>query len=683
LISPAPFGAGGNRSKNAVKRKGEFIQAQGLFREPGNRLPEQGRFCAMNPWAARSGMNRTHIERFVLISLIFIIVQIAVLGLALAALKMINATRAYATGESLYSKAADAAVLNLYRYTNTGEEAYRHAFQSSLDVIVGDRRARKELSKPDPDLEIATAGFLRGRNNIADIPDAILVFRLFRRWGPFAAAIEDWRRGDETIDRLHAVAEKLHVLQQSGAGITGAVREQLIGEIDTLSTRLASFENSFAAHIASAARIAARLVIRTLCIASLLLWSLAIGLAWRTYRRGIVAEIRLKESEERFRDFAETASDWFWETGPDLKITYLAERFSEATGVLPQDLLGRSAREVGWYAMADNDDRQRVATAAGQGALLSCVCRYVPGNGDVQYWKIGGLAVFGANGEFLGYRGTGSNVTSEIRAQQALSEAKELADLANRTKSEFLANMSHELRTPLNSILGFSEIIKDRLFGNAFDKYFDYAHDIFDSGTLLLALVNDILDLAKIEAGRMELYEEIVDVSCIIEAVIHLLHEKLAAASLHMETKITAGLPPIRADQRKLKQILLNLLSNAIKFTPAGGSISIAAALDSEDGDLEIVIRDTGIGIARQEISKVLEPFGQIENSLTRSHAGTGLGLPLVKALTELHGGTVAITSRVGHGTEVVITLSRDRLVVGRPATGDDETASELALRSD
>jgi PAS domain S-box-containing protein len=628
-------------------------------------------------------MSRTHIERFVLISLIFIIVQVAVLGLAFAALKMINATRAYATGESLYSKAANAAVLDLYRYANTGKEVYWHAFHLSLDVTFGDRRARKELSKPDPDLAVATAGFLRGRNNIADIPDAILVFRLFRKWGPFAAAVADWRRGDETIDRLRAVADELHSLQQSGAGITGGMRERLIGEIDTLSARLTNLESSFSAHVASTARIATRLVTRVLCVASLLLWVLGVGLAWRTYRRGIVAEIRLKESEKRFRHFAETASDWFWEAGPDLKITYLSERFCEATGVSPQDLLGRPAREVGLSAIADNDDRQRVATPAAQGAFFSCVSRYVQTSGDVQYWKIGALAVFGANGEFLGYRGTGSNVTAEIRAQQALNEAKELADLANRAKSDFLANMSHEFRTPLNSILGFSEIIKDKLFGNASDKYVDYAHDIFNSGTLLLALVNDILDLAKIEAGRMELYEEIVDVSRVIATVIHLLREKVAAANLHLETKITDGLPLIRADQRKLKQILLNLLSNSIKFTPAGGAVSIAAARRGEDGDLEIVIRDTGIGMARQEISKALEPFGQIDNSLTRSHAGTGLGLPLVKALTELHGGTVAITSQVGHGTKVVITLSRDRLVVGRPATGDGETGSELALRGD
>lgn len=628
-------------------------------------------------------MKRTHIERFVLISLIFIIVQLTALGLALAALKMINATRAYATGESLYSKAVDAAVLNLYRYANTGKEAYWHAFHSSLDATFGDRKARQELSKPDPDLAVATAGFLKGRNNIDDIPDAILVFRLFRRWGPFAAAVEDWRGGDETIDRLRAVADELHSLPRSTTGITGALRERLIGEINVLSARLANLETSFSAHIASTARIATWLVIRILCIASLLLWSLGVGLAWRTYRRGIVAEIRLKESEERFRDFAETASDWFWETGPDLKITYLSERFSKATGVSSQDLLGRSAREVGWYTMADNGGRPCDATPAARGAFFSCMYRYGLVEGEVQYWKIGGLAVSAANGQLLGYRGTGSNVTSEIRAQQALSEAKELADLANRAKSEFLASMSHELRTPLNSILGFSEIIKDKIFGISSEKYIDYAHDIFNSGTLLLSLINDVLDIAKIEAGRMELYEEIVDVSSIIEAVVRLLREKIAAANLHLETKITAGLPSIRADQRKLKQIFLNLLSNAIKFTPADGLISIAAARRDKDGDLEVIIRDTGIGIARQEISKALEPFGQIENSLTRSHAGTGLGLPLVKALTELHGGTVAITSQVGRGTEVVITLPRERLVVGRPATGDDETGFEFALRSD
>jgi PAS domain S-box-containing protein len=628
--------------------------------------------------APGGGVTRAHVARFVLISVIFTSIQITALALGWASLRMVNATRAYATGESYYSKAANAAVLNLYKYAVTGDAADWRAFRSSLDVTYGDRAAREGLARADPDTAVATADLRRGRNNFDDIPDVILVFRLLHDWGPFKAAVEDWRQGDETIDRLAAAAAGLHALRRSGA-ISDAARDRAIRQVDGINARLIALENSFSGHIASTARIATRLVTATLLVASLLLWSFGVGLAWRTYRKGIAAEVRLWQSEERFRNFAETASDWFWETGPDLNIAYLSERFFEATGVPPRDLLGRPAAARARPIAADPD--RPALPLAERRAFRGCVMRYERAPGDEQFWKLGGAPVFAGDGAFLGYRGTGSNVTKEIRAEQALREAKDLSDSANRAKSEFLANMSHELRTPLNAIMGFSEITKERMYGAQSEKYFDYARDIFDSGTLLLALIDDVLDLAKIEAARMELCEEIVDLAALVEAGVLLLHQKAQVAAVQVTTRIADRLPPIRADERRLKQIILNLLSNAIKFTPPGGTISIEAAVRDGDGSLELAVRDTGIGIAPDHLAKVLEPFSQIQNSFTRRHDGTGLGLPLVKALAELHGGTCTLTSRVGHGTRVVITLPRERLVTEAAGTRRGAAAA-LALGS-
>lgn len=615
--------------------------------------------------AASAGVGRTHAARFVVITLIFVVAQVAVLGFGWAALRVINASRAYATGESFYSKAANAAVLNLYRYANSGNEADWQAFRSSLDVTFGDRSTREELDRASPDLSIATDGFQRGGNNIDDIPDAIRVFQVFRGWGPFAAAVEDWRHGDETIDSLVNVGTEFHALVHAGP-VDEATRLSALHKIDALNTELTKFERSFSEHIAEAARAATKLVTVVLWSVSLVLWLVAVVLAWRTYRKGAVATIHLAESEARFRDFAEIASDWFWETGPDLKITYVSERFAWATGISSRHMVGKPGEVMGLdHILGD----ARHDSGPHRNAFRGYLHRHVSVGGEDQYWKLGGLPVYDATGAFIGYRGTGSNVTEEVRAAYELRDAKRSSDLANRAKSEFLANMSHELRTPLNAILGFSEVIKDRVFGHAHDKYSEYARDIFASGSLLLALIDDVLDIAKIEAGRMELYEEVVEIGSVIDEAVQLVRQKADIAQLHITTSIESDLPLIRADERKLKQVALNLLSNSTKFTPAGGTISITV-LRGDDGDLAVKVTDTGIGISPDKIARALEPFGQIANSFTRGHAGTGLGLPLAKSLVELHGGTFALMSEVGYGTTATVILPKTRFVEPRSING-------------
>ena len=242
---------------------------------------------------------------------------------------------------------------------------------------------------------------------------------------------------------------------------------------------------------------------------------------------------------------------------------------------------------------------------------------------------------------------------------QQLFLAKIGAETANRTKSVFLANMSHELRTPLNAIIGFSEIIKIAMFGPLGERYRGYGGDIFDSGTHLLNLINEILDLSKLEAGQFELHEEDLDLPAIIQACMHLMEPQAEKAKIQLSKACDNALPVIHADDRRMRQILLNLLSNAVKFTPKGGQVRVSAHLKS--GSLTIAVSDTGIGMAPEDIPKALEAFGQIDSKTSRKHHGTGLGLPLVKHLVELHGGTLTIESKVNIGTTVTVALPPER----------------------
>jgi|GEM_PF-2276050 len=254
-----------------------------------------------------------------------------------------------------------------------------------------------------------------------------------------------------------------------------------------------------------------------------------------------------------------------------------------------------------------------------------------------------------------------SDITDVKLREAVLTEARQQAELANRAKSEFLANMSHELRTPLNAIIGFSEMIRDGAFGPVGSaKYIEYAGDIRESGAHLLELINDILDLSKVEAGEIALNEEIVDLGRAARACVRLVGARAQANDLALEVDISDELPHLFADERKVKQIFINLLSNAIKFTEPGGRVSLRISVRA-DRAVEVVVADTGIGIAPQDIDQVMKPFFQVDSRLARKYEGTGLGLPLCKSLVALHGGSLKLESEVGVGTSVWIVFPATR----------------------
>ncbi len=499
-------------------------------------------------------------------------------------------------------------------------------------------------------------------------------------------------------------------------------------------------------------------------------------------------EEALSKSETRFRDFATSASDWFWEMDENLHFSYFSERFSEATGVLATQLLGKTRQETGIPDVDEEAWRDHLADLDAHRPFRNFVHPRTVEGGKVLWLSISGTPVFDDSGVFKGYRGTGfdttekhrtefllreseqrfkalmdhvpaalflkdrearyllvnkqfqewfgvdpedvvgknahdlypperaeryaegdrkilanwkvtsdevviptpagdernytltkfpifdrgepmgfggvmMDVTQRARSEAALRQSENRADMANRAKSEFLANMSHELRTPLNAIIGFSEIIKTGFLGKDSEtKTLEYANDIYMSGLHLLDLINDILDLSKIELGSEKPNDVNINVRQLVDAVLVLMKERASTARVHLRTVFQNDLPLLRADERKLKQILINLLSNSIKFTHAGGRVALDVHC-APDGSYVFEVSDTGIGIAPENLGKALQPFGQIDSDLNRKFTGTGLGLPLARELVEMHGGSLSLESTLDVGTTVTVCFPAKRTI--------------------
>lgn len=257
-----------------------------------------------------------------------------------------------------------------------------------------------------------------------------------------------------------------------------------------------------------------------------------------------------------------------------------------------------------------------------------------------------------------------TDITELRQRELELKEARISAEAANTAKSQFLATMSHELRTPLNAILGFSEIISSEIMGAVPPRYVDYARDIHNSGRHLLALINDVLDVSKLEAGKFELCESEFDLKTVVSACLALVAVQARAEGIHIVENCGRS-PTLRADERLVRQVLLNVLSNAVKFTPSEGSITVSVAPQA-NGDLQIAIADTGIGMTRDETAVALSAFGQVDSKISRQHKGTGLGLPIAKSMMQLHGGELLVQSSPSHGTTVILVFPKSRVRLDR-----------------
>jgi len=397
------------------------------------------------------------------------------------------------------------------------------------------------------------------------------------------------------------------------------------------------------------------------------------------FRRLQFAAEALRAGERRIRDFAETASDWFWEQDADLRFTWISadspiRRPGDESyiGQTRWDLVGADPTDATWAKHKVDLEAKR--------PFRDFRYHRVGRDGQVHHVSISGNPIYDDAGVFAGYRGTGRDVTARMRAEAELREAKELAEAASRAKSEFLGTMTHELRTPLNAIIGFSELIRDQPGGNAGAQHVEFAKEINASGHRLLEVVNDVLEMSRIEAGGYELSEQPVNLTELLKASCTTLLSRAWEGQVQLVFSGEAGAGPggasgstpvdpiVRADQRAVRQVVQNVLANAVKFTPAGGSVT-ASIQARDDGGLAVVVTDTGIGMDEAALRRVFEPFQQADRSISRRFGGTGLGLAISRRLMELHDGALTADSAPGQGTTVRIVFPRER-VIAMPTGG-------------
>jgi PAS domain S-box-containing protein len=359
----------------------------------------------------------------------------------------------------------------------------------------------------------------------------------------------------------------------------------------------------------------------------------------------------------------------------DNPIIFVNPAFEAMTGYRSDEILGRNARFLqGPESDPESISSIRTAVAGGQPIKIDLLNYRSDGS---PFWNELNLSpVRAAEGELAYFIGILTDITYRKEVERDLVTAKTTAELANRTKTEFLANMSHELRTPLNAIIGFSEVMRNEMFGPmGHPNYHEYAGDILNSGRHLLEVINDILDMSKIEAGKMELREEVIEFGEIVDSCLKLVSQRAQEMGHEILVQVPRETPRILADGNMAKRILLNLLSNAVKFTPAKGKIELRVSREP-GGDLAVSVSDTGIGISTDDIKRIWQPFAQVENPMQRKYQGTGLGLPLVRSMADLHQADVELTSIPGQGTTVVVRFPRMRVVhsAGFPATAEAST---------
>jgi PAS domain S-box-containing protein len=338
-------------------------------------------------------------------------------------------------------------------------------------------------------------------------------------------------------------------------------------------------------------------------------------------------------------------------------------KFEEWYGVPIAEVVGKTAREALPVTEQQLHVREEMeALVLSSGEVRRREETKTLADGTDHYVIVTKFPVRDSAGKIIGFGSTTTDITDRRENETELHNAKERAETASRAKSEFLANMSHELRTPLNSVIGLSEVMLEGIFGPLNEKYTEYVNDINVSGEHLLDVITDILDISKIEAGETDLQAAAVSIPDVVRSALRLAYTRTQGKRDWTSIDIPDGFPKLHADRRLITQILVNLLTNAIKFTPDNGDVGVNAALDSKGG-VVIRVSDSGIGIAAEDIPRALEPFGQIRNRTEVTHGGTGLGLPLSKKFTELHGGSLEIESVFGGGTTVIVTFPAERTI--------------------
>lgn len=613
----------------------------------------------MRYFGLKTPPNRTQRTLIIKLITVFLSIQVVLLALFGVTVTVIDGTRAYTAGSEYYAIGQKSAAYALLRYAMNEDPAEYARFQYFMDIPIGDGVALKAMQQEDLDWDATRDGMLRGRNHESDIPILILMFRMAGDTALMRPAVDIWAEADQKIQQLDAAGKRLHNAIVDGEG--AAAKEAALEEVHQLDERLTELEFDFAEAVGAIALQVKTMAVVAILALSVVLWGIAITVGLRIARNADRNEVAVIQSKARFQDIADTAADWIWETDADGRFTFVSQNIEDLLQVDRASVVGAQQNHV----------LSGAGVTAGIDALAEAyekrepfrdlkVSRQSP-DGNYRHFALRGKPVFDDHGEFSGFRGTGTDITQQVESERTIMRAAVAANEANQAKTMFLANMSHELRTPLNAVIGFSEAMEHQMFGGLNDNYVEYAGIVRRSGEHLLGMLSDLLDVSRISQGAIKLESESVDIRSIItdsarDALsVHGNHER--------EIDIQAGrdVPLMNVDKMRMRQIVTNLLTNALKFSEAPGMVRVSVTHD--DRGVFIQVTDEGIGISARDIDRVMQPFTQAESGMERKRQGAGLGLPLVKQLVELHGGTFCLQSDLGKGTVATVTIPASRVV--------------------
>jgi len=628
------------------------------------------------------------IPRRLLVASPFVAVAVVLVVLAIFFMELLSAARAYVGGESLWTKAQKQAVQRLERFAQLRDGEEWLAYKQAIALPLGDRAAREELEKPQPDYEAARRGFIAGGNHPDDIDGMVRLFRWFRRDPLIDHAIGIWAEADALIEELSITADTLRSAVESNA--SPLVVMQLLQRIDDLDKRLTPLEVRFSATLGEATRNTVRLLSLVLLGTAVALTALGTLIARGVAQRGSRVEAALRASEERFRSLWETTNDAVLIVNTGHTIRFANPGVRALFGYAPDELDGQPLsllQPPGAYAahraLMERYLETGVRTSEWSGA--ETLARHRSGRVFPVEMTFSELQIDGQR-HFVGFL---RDITKRKEAERAVRDSHEMLEqrVAERTrelreanerlmeldrmKSQFLATMSHELRTPLNSILGFTSLIRNGMAGPLTDEQRKQLGFVHGSGEHLLALINDLLDLSRIESGRMDVAVAPFDFAAVVAEVGASLKPLAAQKGLRLEIGAATSLPMI-GDRRKCYQVLLNLANNAVKFTERG-VVRIEAGV--RDGRMHAVVSDTGIGIRPEQLKLLFEAFRQLDGSPRRHYEGTGLGLHLCRKLLDLMGGDIQVHSEFGSGSHFSFSAPLD---LGNPAPATTPAAAAV-----
>lgn len=631
-------------------------------------------------------------HRLLFVAGVFVLIVVCLFFLTNARMEVLSAVRSYVGGEGLWSKAQKDAVYHLTRYAHSHDENDYQRFLSAMAIPLGDRQARLELEKPNPDVALVYRGFIQGRVHPEDVQGMASLLQGFRHVNYIARVIDLWAEGDALLTKLGTLGEQLH--QQISSRQSNA--EQIAGtleEIDALDQRLTGLEDEFSRTLGEGNRWATQLLRRITYTATALLLSVGVLLSWMMLRQARASEQALNDSRRRLEEDARISAG-LARVGRELISSLDTRAILDRLCNLTTELLGcDSSHTVLW-----NPEDEVFVPVAGCGdppehwesmrllriplaaitdllerldrdEVVQQVFNAAPPENSLagrlaEFGITAGMAVALRRGDaIVGYldalsRGRQQPFSREQErlakgigslASLALANAHLVKDLerANRFRADFVANMSHELRSPLHVIIGYNDLFLDGIYGSLTREQADIVRRISERAWELLDLVNATLDLSRLDAQSVPLERQEVRVATLIDDLARDTRALPHKPGLQLTWTVPEDLPPLATDPLKLKMVLKNLIGNALKFTEQGRVMVSAAA---RDGGIEFRVTDTGPGIAPEALPIIFEAFRQANTSSMR-HGGVGLGLYIVRRLLDILGGTITVDSVVGRGS--------------------------------